>query len=285
MEHYFHEDLKKVDETGFSVQFLQGTPFYFPAHWHEAVELLFCTKGFLFVKVGDGHSLTAHTQQLFLLNTMTIHESWSHEEYAAICIHVFPDVMKQYVPEFEKLRFSLSFQSDDLEKGKAMSRLNANMMQFVLLHQEKPEGYMLECQALLYSTVQILVQYFSYPILEEEQTTVRTGIARLKPLLEYIDLHHAEELTLDGAAEHIGVTREYFCRLFKKNMGISMTRYVNSVRIAHICQDLKYSDLSIGELAEKHGFANLKLMNQMFRETYGCTPSQKRKELAGSVQE
>lgn len=285
MEHYFHEDLKKNDHSGFSVQFLDGTPFYCPAHWHEALELLFCISGFLFLKVGDGHCLTAHSQQLFLLNSMTIHESWSHESYEGICVHVFPEEMERYVPEFRKLRFSMDFRSEDLEKAKAMTRLNANMMEFILLHQEKPEGYLLECTALLFSTVQILVQHFSYPILEEEQTPIQTGILRLQPLLEYIDLHHAEEITLDSAAEQLGVTREYFCRLFKKNMGISLTRYVNSVRIAHICQDMKYSDLTIGELAEKHGFANQKLMNQMFREIYGCTPSQKRKELTAPARE
>lgn len=284
MDHYFHEDLQKTDHSGFSTQFLDGTPFYCPAHWHEAMELLFCTSGFLFVKVGDNHALTAHCQQLFLLNSMTIHESWSHENYEGICVHIFPDEMRRYVPDFDRLRFSLDFQSSDLERAKAMTRMNANMMQFVLLHQEKPEGYLLECTALLYSTVQILVQYFSHPMVEEEQSTVQTGILRLKPLLEYIDLHHAEEITLDDAAEYLGVTREYFCRLFKKNMGISLTRYVNSVRIGHICQDMKYSDLTIAELAEKHGFANQKLMNQMFREIYGCTPSQKRRELTSSVQ-
>ncbi len=283
MDHYFHENLKSAGEKGFRIEFLEGTPFYYPAHWHYALELLFCTKGFIFVKVGDGESMTAHTQQLFLLNSMTIHESWSHEAYEGFCIHLFPDDMKQYVPTFDKLRFSLSFSSDDLERAKAMSRINANMMQIALLHQEQPEGYLLECAALVYSTTQVLVQHFSHPLVEEEVKTVQTGIARLKPLLDYIDLHHAEELTLDGAADYMGVTKEYFCRLFKKNMGVSLTRYVNSVRIAHICEEMKYSDLTISELAEKHGFANIKLMNQMFREIYGCTPSQKRKEQKSTV--
>ncbi|MCD8161811.1 MAG: AraC family transcriptional regulator [Clostridiales bacterium] len=282
MDHYFHENLKEAGENGFKIDFLEGTPFYYPAHWHYALELLFCTKGFIFVKVGDGESMTAHTQQTFLLNTMTIHESWSHEAYEGFCVHLFPDDMKRYVSTFDKLRFSLSFSSNDLERAKAMSRINANMMQIALLHKEQPEGYLLECAALVYSTTQVLVQHFSHPLVEEEVKTAQTGIARLKPLLDYIDLHHAEELTLDGAADYMGVTKEYFCRLFKKNMGVSLTRYVNSVRIAHICEEMKYSDLNISELAEKHGFANIKLMNQMFRELYGCTPSQKRKELTSS---
>ena len=37
--------------------------------------------------------------------------------------------------------------------------------------------------------------------------------------------------------------------------------------------------LSIGELAEKHGFKSLKTLNQCFRNLYGCTPSEKRKQL------
>ena len=34
---------------------------------------------------------------------------------------------------------------------------------------------------------------------------------------------------------------------------------------------------SIGEIAERHGFRDPKMLNQYFREIYGCTPSEKRK--------
>ena len=91
-----------------------------------------------------------------------------------------------------------------------------------------------------------------------------------------------EEIILEDAALELGLNREYFCRMFKKNMGISFISYVNQVRIDHIYQDLIHTDDSILEITERHGFFNQKLFYQMFKERYQCTPVKLRKIAAGS---
>ena len=71
--------------------------------------------------------------------------------------------------------------------------------------------------------------------------------------------------------------KEYFCRLFKKNMGVSYLQYVYQVRTTAVCRELESSEDPIGEIAERHGFRDPKMLNQYFKEIYGCTPSEKRK--------
>ena len=95
--------------------------------------------------------------------------------------------------------------------------------------------------------------------------------------LEYIHLHHGEELPLDEAVSFVGLNKEYFCRLFKKNMGVSYLQYVYQVRTTAVCRELETTEDPIGEIAERHGFRDPKMLNQYFREIYGCTPSEKRK--------
>ena len=46
----------------------------------------------------------------------------------------------------------------------------------------------------------------------------------------------------------------------------------------HIYHDLCSTGEGVMELSEKHGFANYKLFNRMFREIYGCKPSDVRKK-------
>jgi AraC-like DNA-binding protein len=75
----------------------------------------------------------------------------------------------------------------------------------------------------------------------------------------------------------MGLNKEYFCRLFKKNMGISYLQYVYQVRTTALCRELETSEDPIGDLAERHGFRDSKMLNQYFKEIYGCTPSEKRK--------
>ena len=135
----------------------------------------------------------------------------------------------------------------------------------------------LERQARLFALSSILVKHFSQPLAVEESRLQRSDMTRLEPLLEYIQLHHGEELPLDEAVESMGLNKEYFCRLFKKNMGVSYLQYVYQIRATAVCRELETTEDPIGEIAERHGFRDPKMLNQYFREIYGCTPSEKRK--------
>ena len=89
---------------------------------------------------------------------------------------------------------------------------------------------------------------------------------RLEKIIGYIDEHHAEQLSLELIASHFFLSREYFSRFFKKNMGVTFTRYLNQVRLMHIYQDICNTTTGIMEFGELHGFTNYKLFNKMFHE-------------------
>ena len=50
-----------------------------------------------------------------------------------------------------------------------------------------------------------------------------------------------------------------------------------ALRATAVCRELETSDDPISVIAERHGFTSPKMLNQYFRELYGCTPSEKRK--------
>ena len=99
--------------------------------------------------------------------------------------------------------------------------------------------------------------------------------ARLFALACLLVKHFSQPLA--EAVEYMGLNKEYFCRLFKKNMGVSYLQYVYQIRTTAVCRELETTDDPIGEIAERHGFRDPKMLNQYFREIYGCTPSEKRK--------
>ena len=135
----------------------------------------------------------------------------------------------------------------------------------------------MECQARLFGIASLLVRHFSTVFPKEDSRLNRSDMTRLEPVLERIHLHHSDELSLDDAADAIGLNKAYFCRLFKKNMGISYLQYVNQVRAVAVCRELESSNDNIQAIGERNGFRDPKLMNRFFREIYGCTPSEKRK--------
>lgn len=282
MQYYYHEHLSDLDENGFGVLYLTTSNAHMPPHWHRAIELLYILSGTASIR-SDGHTDQLKAGDLYLTDSYQIHESWCSADISYLCVHILPTQMCKYVPNFDELRFSLQHSADDLEKTAAFSTLTAHMMELMLLHEERPEGHLLRGYSLLYDIVLLLLRHFSQPLVAEEHSRLRSDIARLEPLLDFMELHHSEDLSLEQAASEMGLTKEYFCRLFKKNMGTSFLRYLNQIRVSAVCRELGTSDTPISELAEQHGFHNVKLFNQMFRKTYGCTPSEMRKRLHSDV--
>ena len=96
---------------------------------------------------------------------------------------------------------------------------------------------------------------------------------RIREVISYVETNFRDPISLLDIAGHLGLTKEYFCRFFKKSMGISFLKYLNDVRLSHIYQDLQNTDAPIAEIMERNGFTNQKLFNQEFKKQYGQTPS------------
>ena len=278
MQVYQHRTISHLDDNGFGIKLEKKTSAYLPPHWHQALELLLFIKGTVTCKFSHS-TLRGRAGDLYIINSHDVHETRCTRDAMYLCVHILPSAMLRFVPDFDQRSFSLSFDPADEEKAQAHAQLRMLMEKILSEVKENDEDYKLECQACLFGIAAILVKHFSQPLAVEETNLRRTDMTRLEPVLDYVALHHEEELNLDAAADMMGLNKEYFCRLFKKNMGISYLQYVNQVRATAVCRDLETSDDPIGEIGERHGFKDPKLMNRFFRELYDCTPSEKRKAL------
>ena len=276
MQNYQHKLLTDLDETGFGIKYENNLSAYTPPHWHQAIELLLFVKGRVTCNF-ENTTLRAKPGDLYLINSHEVHATRCSRDAVYLCVHIQPSRMCQYVPDFDQMSFSLAFDPEDGEKAAAYDRLRIHMQEILRQLEDENKASKLECHAQLFSAAAILVKHFSQPLAVEETKVHRSDMTRLEPILEYTQLHHSEELSLDGAANAIGLNKEYFCRLFKKNMGVSYIQYLYQVRTTAFCRDLENSDDTIGEIAERHGFRDPKMLNQYFKEIYGCTPSEKRK--------
>ena len=276
MQNPQHKLLTQLDQTGFGIKYETRLSAYMPPHWHDAVELLLFVKGTVTCKF-EHSTLRAKPGQLYLINAHEVHETRCSRDAVYLCIHILPSRMCLYVPEFDQLQFSLAFDPDDEAKAEAFEQLKEHMEEILLKTRENPQAYRLEQLSSLFAVTAILVKHFSRSLALDRKSLRRSDMQRLEPILEYTQLHHGEDLTLDWACGEMGLNKEYFCRLFKKNMGVTYIRYLYQVRAAAVCRDLEISDDPIGEIAERHGFRDPKMLSRYFKELYGCTPHEKRK--------
>ena len=114
----------------------------------------------------------------------------------------------------------------------------------------------------------------SSPINEDGLST-----AKLEQSLEYINENLSVNLTLMGIATELAISQYYFCRLFKRSIGITPHQYILQQRIEKSKQLLLQKDIRIVDIANQCGFANPSHFARCFRKMMGISPQQFRETI------
>lgn len=117
-----------------------------------------------------------------------------------------------------------------------------------------------------------------------EQTSEINTIKGLTPVqqnvvstaLKFIQENYSTTLDIDTICSEISFSKHYFCKLFKKQMGITVHQYVNEYRISKSKELLSYSKLSINSIATQVGFRNTLTFLRAFEKSMHMTPSEYR---------
>jgi len=104
-------------------------------------------------------------------------------------------------------------------------------------------------------------------------------------LIEYIEEHYKEDITLQTAAEHVHMNHIYLSRLFKKETGETFLDYLTKFRLKKASVLLMKNEYKIYEIALEVGITDSGYFSQVFRKYYGMTPSEYRNRLfSGGIQ-
>ena len=94
--------------------------------------------------------------------------------------------------------------------------------------------------------------------------------------LEYIHQNYTDNITLQQVAAHVGLTPNYFCSKFHKDIGQSFKRYLRGLQLNHAATLLRVSDYSISRVCQESGFSSMAHFFRDFKTYYGITPAQYR---------
>ena len=96
--------------------------------------------------------------------------------------------------------------------------------------------------------------------------------------LEYIYDHLHNRITVPMLAAHAGISPSYLSHLFAKEMGISVSSYIQSKKIETAQNMLCHSDYAISVISTTLAFPSQSYFTSVFREKTGKTPTQYRAE-------
>ncbi|GGA46639.1 response regulator transcription factor [Paenibacillus physcomitrellae] len=111
------------------------------------------------------------------------------------------------------------------------------------------------------------------------QRTRSAGNQAVQRILEFIQEHYAEPLTLTEIAHHFHFNPSYLSNYFATHNSEGFSEYLNKVRIEQACRLLRQGDMPISDISSQVGYSEHSYFTKVFRKQKGLSPSQYRKQL------
>ncbi len=95
----------------------------------------------------------------------------------------------------------------------------------------------------------------------------------------WLQHHYMEDISLDMAAESMGMSSFYFSRLFRTYYNKTFLEYLTGFRIERACQLLSSTEIPVREIAASVGYADSNYFSKVFKRQTGQTPTEFRQAL------
>lgn len=283
MNSFYHETFDMNKQNPMEIYLHRGNVNYIiTEHWHKTLEMDYILDTGAYVWI-NGEKKYIEPGGMVLINSGDIHAieaagevSGSEDTLHAASMFISYEYIQELCPEIDNITFDLG---GNEEKFLELRNIFEEYMK--LYFAEKTEYSYLKINAL---ANQILYLLFTYFKCEKNPNMVRNQkyIDRLRKVMDYMEEHYGEPLTMQDVAEHFNVSMEYMAKVFKTYSGNTFKESLNKIRLSKAFYELLETENSMLEIAMHNGFPDVRSFNNTFKKEYGMTPFQYKKERAKS---
>ncbi len=150
------------------------------------------------------------------------------------------------------------------------------------LSREQSESYFYDMnllnQAVSFQELSILASNLIESMTREIASGAYSGSSQIIKLsIQNINENYKNKISLKTVADHLHTNPSYLSTLFKQEMGMTFTDYLNQIRINRSCELLADSNFSLIDISIQCGFDGQSYFTKVFRKIKGCTPKDYRK--------
>jgi AraC-like DNA-binding protein len=241
-----------------------------PAHYHNDIEILQPLEGCMDLTVGS-EQIKDRAGSIYFINPEEVHTLYTASSPAAYRCFIFGRellnlpgnrVMASLIDPLHEGRmiFPRSVENEEI----------AGLLQEINQLEKTPHN-----GALILSDFLRLLALIAPQMVESEGQSKMED--PLRCAIDFMESHFAEKITLSKIAAVAGFNSQYFCSYFKKHTRFTPIEYLTSLRIRNAKNLLRYTDLSVLEVAMQSGFENVSFFIQKFKKATGTTPLAYRK--------
>ncbi|MGL4335774.1 MAG: helix-turn-helix domain-containing protein [Turicibacter sp.] len=247
---------------------------FIPKHWHNSLEITYIKAGAIDVW-NNGINKVYGKDDLVVINSGEIHSItplYGELELGIAITLILPyDLLKQNYKNIDRVTFKLN---DNLGKKKLCS-----IFEDIFITQEEgiDDFKFLKMKSHVYDILYVLFSHCK----DEKKTATsyesQKYLERIRTITKYIKENYKEDITLEWLAQEYGLSKEHLSRNFKVYVGMTFTKYLESIRVYNAHRDLVNTDYSVTDIALYNGFPNVKSFIASFKKIYGDTPQKYRR--------
>lgn len=248
-------------------------------HWHESVEINYTVHG-----DGDyfvsGRTTHLSDDDFIIINSGEVHgvsNIGPGDRRRALTLLIPMDTLLRLKPDFKEYML-ISTNGNPKQVNQVRKQLRDIYLASTQLDKGVAE---IDVLGHFYLLISELFQHFLvkrrsiYTFNDEKKHD------KVKKIIAYLMENYRQPLNLNDLAQEFGFSRNYLDRLFKKEMDTSLMHYLQLIRLDFAYKQITNTKHSITQIADECGFANPKSLQKLFKQVYGKTPNEYRKNMIG----
>lgn len=241
----------------------------FRTHWHNRMELLRITKGALIVNI-NGEVINAKKDSVVIINPCLSHTGIADingAEYTVISFDISNFLNSsvasmKYLAPISEQKISLdNYLDDDL---------------FLSSVDEIIKHFKTEPLFAISAVYKFLGLFFSKKRFKEFEKPYNNQA--FYKIIKYLNENFCKSLSIRDLSKIFGYNETYLCQRFKECTGLTITNYLNILRLEKAQELLKTTDKPISEVAFLCGFNDLTYFSHCFKNRLNISPTGYRKQ-------
>ena len=255
---------------------------YFPrtyTHQHDFFEFIYVLKGTAVREMPDAQ-IPVRSGDYYISNPLSAHGYSNPQNFEIVSCLFLPEYIDRALSDCPSLSLLLSNQFlrfgvplDFPIADRVFHDTDGSVRQIVRQmeneHAEHSTGYMEMLRCYL---TQILV----YTVRAYESRTSHNAVNRVA---DYLKENYAAPFSLPTLADLTGYTPQYLSSLFRREVGMSIQKFLMRIRIAEACELLAYTNMSVSEIANAVGYQDVQHFSKLFRQYQNQSPRAFRKTI------
>ena len=248
------------------VRFFRSQNANTPPHFHRCIEILYITEGYVDCEVNGSHFLCGKDEIVFV-HKCGVHALQPAPAYTDYVLIIGP----RYSNDFAGI-----FRTKTLPTHLTDKEYNRKLLPCMsALHELKETDSELIKKGYTDVIIGHLLSHYekvSVPLMPKIETVVN--------VLNYIDDHYRDPITLDSISSEFGYNKYYFSRLFNSYVGETLNGYINMIRIRNMMDEAgRTENPNVSELVFSNGFDSMTTFYRSFSKLYDKPPTEVFKDI------